>query len=146
METEAAPLGFFARLGGVFFAPAGVFQDLRQRPSWLAPLLVITLAVVGLNAMVAFSATGLEAMRQEFLAQVPENTPPETVEQQLGMYRMFAPIGALISVPLFLVVLAGLLYVVFSVVLGGEGTFRQTFSAYSHAGYIGLVGGVVGRR
>lgn len=138
-----SPMGFFARFAAIFFEPSKVFQELRQRPTWLAPLLAVTLAVAALQATVAFSKVGGEIYREEIQKRAA-NIPPEQLERQVTVARYAAPIGALLFAPIVIVLLAGLLYLIFSVVLGGEGTFRQTFSAYAHASLIGIVGGVIG--
>src|SRR5882672_8628780 len=112
-----APMGFFARFAAVFFEPSKVFQELKLRPTWLAPLVALTLAVTALNATVAFSKVGEGIFREEMQKRAP-NAPPEQLERQLKIGRYFAPIGAFIGVPIVTLILAGLLYLIFSVVLG----------------------------
>jgi len=137
------PMGFFARFAAVFFSPSRVFEEVKRRPTWLVPLLVVTFAISGMNAIITNSAKGEMAIRDQILERAP-NIPPEIVERQIKMGQVVAPVSVVIGVPLVTLLLSGLVYMVFSIVLGGEGTFRQTFSASAHAGLIGIVGGLVG--
>jgi hypothetical protein len=55
-----------------------------------------------------------------------------------------AGVGVLVAVPVITFVGAGIVYLIFSIVLGGEGTFKQTLAVYTHGGLIYLVTGIVG--
>jgi len=142
-DQPQAPMGFFARFAAVFFEPSRVFQELKRRPTWLVPLLAVTLAVTAQQATIASSKVGDVIFREAIEKRAP-NLSPEQIEQQLAITRYAAPIGTLVFAPVITVAAAGLLYLIFSVILGGEGTFRQTLSAWTHVGLIGLVQVVVG--
>ena len=45
-QEAPAPINHFGRLVGVFFSPKETFADIARRPSWIAPVLLMT--VLGL--------------------------------------------------------------------------------------------------
>jgi hypothetical protein len=143
-EESRTSMSFPARAVAIFTEPSRVFQELVRRPAWLAPLLAVTLAIAALNAVVVFSETGQTAMRQEIQEKIPQGAPPDLVDRQMAVAKFAAPISVFVFVPLVTLVLAGLVYLIFSIVMGGEATYRQTFSAYCHASLIGIVGALVG--
>jgi hypothetical protein len=136
-------MGLFARLTGIFTSPTAVFQELKGRPTWLVPLLIVSVAIAVMNASVSWSPVGERAIREEIQKKAP-NVPPEALDRQLTITRNFGPVGALVGFPIFTMLIAGLLYLIFSVGMGGEGTFKQTLSAYAHTSVIGVAGGLVG--
>jgi len=145
-QESNASMGFPARLAGIFTAPSRVFEELRRRPTWLAALLAVTLVTAGLNALVLWSETGEKVVRQQFQEAVEKTgreVPPETVDTQIAAYRYIGPASVIVVFPILTLALSGLVYLIFGIVLGGEGTFRQTFSAYSHSCLIGIPGAAV---
>ena len=145
-QESNASMGFPARLAGIFTAPSRVFEELRRRPTWLAALLAVTLVTAGLNALVLWSETGEKVVRQQFQEAVEKSgqeVPPEAVDTQIAVYRYVGPAMVILIFPVLTLALSGLVYLIFGIVLGGEGTFRQTFSAYSHSCLIGIPGAAV---
>jgi hypothetical protein len=66
------------------------------------------------------------------------------VYEQMRGRMWFAPyqtaIAILIVSPIVTVVLAGILYLVFNVMMGGERTFKQMYAVFVHAGVISTLG------
>ncbi len=147
IQQAQAPMSFPARLAGIYTAPSRVFEELRQRPSWLAALLAVTLAVMAFQTILLWSDTGEMVVRQqiqEALDRRGQELPPEAVDGQVNVYRYLGPGSTLVMVPLMTLALSGLVYLIFMVALGGEGTFKQVFSAYAHSSLIGILGSAVG--
>ena len=65
------------------------------------------------------------------------------MDTQIAVYRYIGPASIIVIFPVLTLALSGLVYLIFSIALGGEGTYKQTFSAYAHASLIGIVGAVV---
>jgi len=146
IQEAQAPMSFPARLAGIFTAPSLVFEELKRRPTWLAALLAVTLVTAALNVAVLWSNTGETVMRQQ-LQEATEKSgrevPPEAVDTQIAVLRYLGPASIVVIFPVMTLALSGLVYLIFSVVLGGEGTFKQAFSAYAHTALIGIVGAAV---
>ena len=139
-----APMSFIQRLINIFVAPARVFQELAIRPTWVVPLVVISLYVPLLQTIAFSSARGQEALRQEMMKDPrTSKMTPEQMETYLGISRYIVPGTTLVALPVLTFAAAGVVYFVFSIILGGEATYRQALSAWTHTGLIGLLGGAV---
>jgi len=134
-------MSFFSRVVNIFIAPGKVFEFLMQKPIWIVPLSVVTLAVTLQQGIIMSSQTGKEGMRQE-IQKSPRaaQLSSEQVDQQISMMGKIIPISTLIMAPLITFMAAGLIYFIFSIVLGGEITYKHTLSAWTHVGMIGIVG------
>jgi hypothetical protein len=140
--AEPRPMSFPARIVGIFTAPSRVFEELKRRPTWLAPVLLVALVSAAFNGIVLWSKSGEAAFREQFVEAMEkrgQGVAPEILERQITITRYAGPLGYLLFTPIVLFVSAGLVYLIFSIGLGGEGTFKQTFAAYCHVGVIGLV-------
>jgi len=137
-------MSFVSRLVNIFVAPSKVFQFLDQKPLWVTPLLVISLYVPLIQGIIFNSETGKEGMRQEMLKNpMAAQLSQEQMDERIAMMGKIVPISTLVIAPLITFALAGVVYFLFSVLLGGEVTYKQSLSAWTHTGLIGLVGGAV---
>jgi len=80
---------------------------------------------------------------QERIERSGQDVPPEAIDSQIAILRYVGPASIVVIFPVMILALSGLVYLIFSVALGGEGTFKQAFSAYAHTALIGIVGGAV---
>ena len=140
-----ASMSFAQRIVNIFVAPSKVFQFLAGKPLWMAPLILMTVYSAALNLAVVSTSAGEAALREQIM-QNPRaaSMSPEQMGQALAIGKTFAGVGVLIGVPVITFIGAGILYLLFSIVLGGEGTFKQTLAVYAHTGLIYLVTGIVG--
>lgn len=140
-----ASMSLVQRIVNIFVAPSKVFQFLSGSPLWAAPLILMTLYSGVLNFAVVSTSAGEAAMKEQIMSSPQAaNMPPERMATALTIGKTMAGVGALIAVPVITFVGAGILYLLFSIVMGGEGTFKQTLSVYTHAGLIYLVTGLIG--
>lgn len=61
------------------------------------------------------------------------------LEEGLPRARSMAAISQLVVLPLFYLIVSGILYAVFSAGLGGEATFKQVFAVVVHSGAVSVV-------
>ncbi len=147
--TPAAPAtavpdkGLFARAVGIVFSPRQTFEVVVAHPRsflMLVILLVVTAVAVG-----GFMAT--TAGQQAFLDAM-EKRPGSTAQGMEMMQKIvpymwiFYAVGTLIMTPLFLLVFAGILLAVFTM-MGGNASFKQVFAVVVYAGVINVLGAVV---
>ena len=140
-DEASARMGFLQRAVGIFVSPSGIFRELKERPTWLGPLLAVTHISATLNGLVLWTSSGEKAVREQFqeaMQKRGQTLPPEVVDRQIQLYRYAGPVSYLLVTPIFALLIGGLIYLIFSIGLGGEATFRQTFSAYTHVGLIGI--------
>jgi hypothetical protein len=142
-EAQAAisPLG---RILGVFFSPGETFQDIVRKPTWVLPVVLLTL----LSVAVSFSINQRINWR-EFMSQQIEKSPraaqmsPEQKQQQIEGGAKFSPvftyaIGLLGPITAALLV-ALVMWGAYTLLGGASTNFGTAFSIASHAFLTGLV-------
>lgn len=134
--------GPLERLIGVFVSPAPTMQDIAARPSWVLPLIVVTLigSVGAFFLKDAILQTQLEAMEKR-------NMTAEQIEQARPMMEKMmtytVPLVPLVTTPLFYLAIAGLLMFVGNVILGGEAKFSHLFAITCWSGLISVLGSII---
>ena len=135
--VEQPTKNFFAKWIGVYFSPGETFKSIDQKPDWILPLLLtalITIVFVILIGPYTQDAT-IEAMMDRGMT---EDQAYETLESPFMKYinPILGGVGALIVG----FIIAGLFYLVFSFILGGESTYKKVLSVYAYIGFaVGFV-------
>ncbi|MEK6303931.1 MAG: YIP1 family protein [Acidobacteriota bacterium] len=158
---EPARLGPLQRLVGVLFSPGETFEDVNRRPTWLAPLLIVTL--IGFAASVFFEWRAKPNWESFFRTQITKSVEksggsmtPEQIDQQVAMQTKFAktdltsPLSVALSVvkilvyTLFTCLIPAGIYALGLMLMQAQTTFKKILSvvAWSTAG-TGLVGALV---
>lgn len=130
---------FPRRVFDTFLSPVALFSRFGARPPWvdvMALSVVIGLIVFALIPTDVWVATMEEAMRQRGQEMPPGADPA----QMAGIQRIGGMVGGAIAPWIMLAIQAGLMVLIFSLVLGGKATFRQYLSVVAHASLIGAVG------
>lgn len=143
-----ADLSLPQRLLGMIVSPFPTFEAVVARPKWLGVLAFTTL--LGALAWFTFLSTsvGQQAFIDQQLHQRETWNQPITpeVEQQIArtapMMRFIIPASAVIIGPIFGVIIAGVLYGIFGAMMGGGGSFKQTFAVITHAGVVPSIAGL----
>ena len=132
----------WGRLIGVLVAPAETFRSIAERPTWLAPLLLLTL-LGGVVSFVLQVRTDPEEMVRGQLEMVKVDVPQEQVDKMIddaesrttGAKIGLAVIGALVQ-PLIYCVLAVLFWIGFKL-FGSEMEYVPSLATTAH-GYMPL--------
>ncbi|WP_419166916.1 YIP1 family protein [Candidatus Palauibacter sp.] len=139
------------RILQVFVSPAKLFDAIRERPAWLGAAvgLVVLSAALQLLTPVVVPEDVRRAMFESQIGRfIPPGADPELLDQQVEAAMSTGPAAGIatvvIATPIFLSLIAGLILIAFNVIMGGEGRFRQLFSAAAHATYVYTAGGIVG--
>jgi hypothetical protein len=126
----------------VITSPKETFASVVAHPRWLG-ILILTTVIVALGTSLPMTTeAGKEATLRasvESMEAFGMQVSDQVYEQMRG--RMwFAPYQTAISVvivsPIMAVALAGVLFLVFNVIMGGSATFKQLFAVFVHAGVI----------
>jgi hypothetical protein len=135
-------MNVFARLVGVITSPKATFQNVVAHPKALGIIVIICL-VSAVTLGVFFST---QVGRDAWLNSMIERGGAQLNDQQIAAFEKMAPyVGyfaiaqALIGVPIFMVLIAGLLYAIFNAAMGGTATFKQVFAVVAHAWVIPAV-------
>jgi Yip1 domain len=134
----SGPINHFARIIGVFFSPKETFADISKRPSWILPVVLMTV----LGAAVAFVMNQKVDWRDVASKRIEEspraaNLSPEQKEQQLAMSAKISPPIAYafgIAWPILqAVIVAGVLLLAYNLIGGAGARFGSSLGITAHA-------------
>lgn len=133
----------FERVIGVLFSPDATFASIARRPDWVVPLVLI-MAFTFVNGFITasridFAAPAREAMEQQ------KNVSPEQVDRavrmSVGIGKVLKFISPILAVIVLMIVSGVLLLSVR--ILGGDGDYKQAFSATCYAWLPNVIQGIV---
>lgn len=146
VEESGPALGFGGKLANIFASPGKTFQELDRRPTWIAPL-IITILVTVIATQIAFPIimnAQLENIRSN------PNIPPErlqAIETQLSQnaqtQRIITVVSQVIGTPIVFLILAGIFYLMGTVILGGDSTYKKVLSVLSWSYCILIISAIV---
>jgi Yip1 domain len=140
--APAAPMGLVARLIGVVTSPRETFQAVAAHPKWFGVLAVVTCLMAFFAALPMTTDAGKEAAIRSNVEQMESFGMTVSDEAYEGMRRGMAiapytTAGAiLVFTPFMTLVFAGIFFLVFNAVLGGDASFKQLFAVMAHASVI----------
>lgn len=138
-SSEAASLPSLpVRIVQAFVSPAALFDGLKEAPVWIGMMLVLVVVSVISSLLVPE-----EVMRQLVQANLPANAEQAQIDQAVAFARVWGRVMAVVGTPVTVAIIAGILVLVYNVILGGDGTFKQLFSATTHAFVVYTVGGLL---
>lgn len=137
------------RMVGVFFAPTETFEDIARKPDIVAPLIVL-LVVSILSAVLVMPHLDFDAVvaqQVEMMEKQGRKLSDSDMDQMARITKAMAKVGGYLS-PVIMVVayllMATVLWGAFRL-MGGDGEFKQAFSATLYAWFPRIVvGGVIG--
>jgi hypothetical protein len=148
--TEAgathAPMSLLSRFIGVVTSPKATFQAVVAHPRWFGMLALVTIIVAVCVTLPMTTEAGRQAALDNNVQQM-ENFGMQVNDEmyanmakgmRFATYQTF--FGVLVFGPVISVIIAGILYGVFTALMGGEATFKQLFAVYVHSTAISAVG------
>jgi hypothetical protein len=148
VEPEPSRMSELSRIVGVFFEPAKTFKDIAQRPSWIVPMILIMLAVVGVTTTIS-QRIGWERVfrHQNETSARYQQLPQDQKDQTLAMQVKFASVGgyagALLGVPIYDLVVAAILLGIAGGIMGGGVRFKQVFAIVCYSGMPGVISAIL---
>ena len=140
---EAQPsLSPVARIIGVFFNPKPTFVDIANRPSWIAPMLVLFVIYVGLNFALVKHADWVEVTKDQIakskfaagqIEQLPEEQRARAIEQGAERAKIVRYVRACIGWPLLLLVVSAIYFGAFKLIGGARTSFAAAFAVTTFA-------------
>ncbi len=131
-ETTPKPSSF-ERIGGVIASPDSTFESIARRPDWVVPLIVWMVIALASGIIFAqkidFGAAARMAMEDQ--PDMPADARERGEKIGAAMGKAFA-YAAPVMVGIILLIIAAIMHLAFRL-FGGEGNFRQSFSATVYA-------------
>lgn len=143
--TVAPKVPLVSRLLGVLFSPRETFAAVVARPRWLGAITVVCLLMGATQFALLSSDVGKQITLDQQVTAVEafgvtiSDEQYARMEQNMGTARYTGPISTIIFVPLITAISSGLLHVMFGLVGGGNGTYKQVYAISAHAGIIGAL-------
>jgi hypothetical protein len=129
---------------GVLTSPRETFAAIAERPRWLG-VLAITLVIAAACQYVILSSPD---MQDAMIAQATRN--PNMTDQQIAATEQFIPRLAavfagvtLVFGPVITAIIAGILMLIFSTLMGGAATFKQVYAVVAHSGVVSSLTGLL---
>ena len=145
-EGSNPALGFAGKLINIFTSPTKTFQELDQRPTWIAPLLISVFLVV-ISTQISFPiimSSQLEKLRSN------PNIPPEQMQAIEGQFansastqRIITLVSQALITPIVFFALAGIFYLVGTAILGGDSSYKKVLAALTWANCISIIATIV---
>lgn len=152
-ETGApvADRGLLARLVGIFFSPRETMAAVVAYPRWFGMLALVIVLGVGPMAWFVTTVPGRNATidrNEKYMKVFSFLMSPEQMKEAQDQARarienspswklaLQTSLGGLLGGPLVTLAIAGVLLLVFKVIMGGEARFKQVFAVVVHAGAI----------
>lgn len=132
-EESGHGLGFGGKLINIFTNPTKTFQELDQRPAWIAPV-ILSILIMAILTQISLPVI-MEGQKEKILSN-----PSFTDEQRAMMEQYFvlntgtrikAAATQIIATPIVYLIFAGIFYLVGSVFLGGDTNYKKVLSLTS---------------
>ena len=138
-------MGMLSRFVGILTSPRETFQNVVAHPRWFWTLVVVTVIIAAGVTLPMTTEAGRQAALDNNVRQMENFGMQVNDEMYANMAKnmRFATYQTFFSVlifgPVVSVVIAGILWVVFTVLMGGQATFKQLFAIYVHSSIISAV-------
>lgn len=141
---EGPHFGATGRILGVLTRPADTFADIVCFPSWLAPLVLLSILSLGfswvMNQRVDWPGyLRMRAERRANFAQLPEDEKQQTLQTQVKFMPLLVYAASVPGPPAAALILGVVYMVAFNTLAGIGVTFKQAFGIAAHTLCIGVV-------
>jgi hypothetical protein len=139
--TQPNP-GLLTRLIGVLFSPRETFAAIVARPKWLGAVTVVGLIMGAATFAQLSTDIGKELALDQQVSAVEAFGVTISDEQYAQMERSMenarytSPIFTIFAIPLFMTISAGILHLMFGLIGGGNGTYKQVYAISAHTAII----------
>jgi Yip1 domain len=140
-QPAISPIG---RIVGVFFSPKATFEDIVRKPSWVLPVVLLTLFSIGVSFVINQRVDWRQFMSQQ-IEKSPRsaNLSAEQKERQIEGGAKFTPVVTWVigvcGPILFALVVALAMWGAYNLLGGANTNFGTSFAITSHAALTGLV-------
>jgi hypothetical protein len=142
-SATPAPQSLPARAIGVLTSPRATYAGVAAHPRWFGTLALIVLLSIACVSAFLSTDVGKDALLEQQARQAESfSGHPMTDAQYAQMEKMlpyspyFAGGAQLVTLPLAALLIAAISFAVFTAMLGGDGTFKQTFAVVVHSGMV----------
>jgi hypothetical protein len=145
VEPEPAGMGEFSRLTGVFFEPGKTFADIAERPNFWVPLILMMVASIAFTTTISQRIGWDRVVRQQIESRMARMTDQQreavtkTMDMQVRIASISGYVGGVIGVPLYYLIVGGILLGIVRGIMSAPVRFKQAFAIMCYASLPGLV-------
>jgi hypothetical protein len=141
------------RVIGALFSPKATFESIARRPTWVVPLLLLTLLSIAVTALFSQRVgwrTFMEheiaqsASAQRRMEQVPADQREQVLDQQAKFAGVIGYAASVLGPVIGAVVVAAVLLVAFNILSGTKTTFVTALGIVSYSWVPLLIHGLLG--
>lgn len=136
-------MSFLQRLQGVFFEPKRVFDALAAKPAWIDAVVVVLVALIAFNLVVApyMQRDNLRLMKDNAALKdkMGEEAYAKLIERTENPSTSFRVVQTFVATPLFYLaalLLQSLLLLILGRLLSTQGAYVQVLAALAHASFV----------
>lgn len=134
----AAPVSPVGRIIGVFTSPKQTFKSIAEKPSWVAPMLLMMILAVVVGGLLNSKMNWAQYIRHKAeenprFEQLSEEKKDEAVSGQAKFWAGFSYGVGAIAIPVSVLIFAGIYQVSFNLMSGAGLRFGQSFAITTHA-------------
>jgi len=140
MPTPAAlpPVNHFGRIIGVFFSPKETLADVAQRPSWLVPIIILTILSIGVSVLMNQkidwdSYIRTQAERSPRFEQLSEEQKQTALGPQVKITYYVTYAAGVLGPGIFALILTLVYWGAFNGMAGAGLRFGQAYGIVAHA-------------
>lgn len=146
-QEEIQEMNAVERIIGVYFSPRKTFEYLRAKPKWFVPFILICLVALVSNFLARDIAIQEQIERvkmSERLTEEQKDQYLERIESSTSGWQAYIQLVATpVVIFIIVVVIAGIFLFFGNMLFGGQTSFRQMLSLYTHAGVVALPAAIV---
>lgn len=137
-EQPQGQMSGFARAFNVLFSPKATFEDIARKPSWVVPIVLLTIFSIGAGALISKKVDWSSFIRAQSEKSASfQQLSEDQKQQRVEIGAKFAPgaaWGFAICGPiLFAVILTLVYWAAFNVISGAQLRFGVPFGIVTHA-------------
>jgi hypothetical protein len=141
-ETPVADQGLVARIFGVLLSPRATYAAVAAKPRSLGVLAVILVVIGVAQGVFLSSEVGQQLVldqqisAMEAFGMTVSDQLYDQMEQGMERAAITGPISQAVFWPIAIAIEAGILLVIFSLLMGGAATFKHVFAVVTHSSVI----------
>jgi len=134
----AAPISPIGRIIGVFTSPKQTFTSIAEKPSWVAPMLLMMILAVVVGGLLNSKMNWAQYIRHKAeenprFEQLSEEKKDEAVAGQVKFWAGFSYAVGAVAIPISILIFAGIYLVAFNLMSGAGVRYGQSFAITTHA-------------
>lgn len=126
----------------IFTAPTKAFESLNEKPTWVFPLILMIVVIVGFQFL-TLEITGEYQLAVMEARDMPQAQVDAVRQQMSGPFKYMGMIGAAIFIPIAWLVLAGILLGASKITIPEGVNYKKALSIISWSSLVGIVSTVL---